>query len=238
MTNPTHLIFPLCFLFTGPSLLAQQSVEVTETSTEYDKQRLASLTIRLDAPVDAVYDLWEEFWDDRYDVDIDRTDKDRSAIAYLAEEVSLIDISRAPFSLYSSVDGTDKVSTVSMSVSTGENMVVTRASDPDAQRGMTEKLREFRTYFYGRYFDERIEAMREELEDARDEREDASGDAEKARRKIEKYEKKIEDLRKKIDDTRSDVGDELEAAEESERRVLELEEELRKLQTARNNYLG
>ena len=237
MSTTSLSISLLLVLFFTADIVAQ-SDRVTETTTEYDKKRLASQTISLDAPVDAVYDIWQDFWEDRYDIDIDRSDKDGSNIAYLAEEVSLSDISSKSFNLYSSVDGTDKISTVSISVEYGEDQVATRTNDATAFRGAADKLLEFRTFFYTRYFDERIETVRESLEDAKEEREDASGDAEKARKQIAKYEKKIEDLRKRIEKTREDVGDELEAAESSEARVRELEEELRRLQSSRTNYVG
>ena len=233
--SPYFTLFFLLFLSAG---VVGQSNQVTETTTEYDKKRLTSQTITLDAPVDAVYDIWQDFWEDRYDVDIDRSDKDGSNIAYLAKGVSLADISSQSFNLYSSVDGTDKVSTVSISVGYDGDRVSTRDNDPAGYRAAADKLTEFRTFFYTRYFDERISEVRESLDDAKDEREDATGDAEKARKQIAKYEKKIEDLRRRIEKTREDVGDELKAAETSEDRVRELEEELRRLQSSRANYVG
>ncbi|MGB3801450.1 MAG: hypothetical protein WA952_16655 [Lewinella sp.] len=219
-------------------LFAQQDVSITEGTTEYDEQRLASMTISLDAPVETVYDPWQEFWDDRYDIDIDRTDKDGSSIAYLAENIQMIGVSTSPVSFYSNVDGSEDRSTVSISVAIDENTVVTRQNNAAAFTAAEEKLKEFRTYFYTRYFDERLEELTDELEDARDDREDASSDANKARKKIQKYEDKIADLREKIEDTREDVGDELEAAEENEQRVLDLEADLERIRTSRRNYLG
>ena len=237
MNTFSHLTLFFCLLGFTAVLSAQQSAGITETTTEYDVQRLASLTLSLDAPVEAVYDPWQDFWEDRYDIDIDRTDKDGNSIAYLADDVRLPDITSGNFALYSNVDGTDKVSTVSISIGLTDSEVVTSNKYPEAFRAATEKLREFRTYFYSRYFDERIAEVRDRLEDARDEREDASSDAEKARKKIQKYEDKIRDLREKIDETRADVRDELEAAETNEQRVLDLEAELRVLQASRGNYL-
>lgn len=236
----THYLSAVLFLllFTVHPVFAQQQATITEGTTEYDQRRLSSMTIALDAPVDAVYDRWEEFWEDRYDIDIDRTDKDGSSIAYLAEEIQLPGVSTAPVALYSNVDGTDQRSTVSISVATGDDMVITRSNDASAFEGASTKLREFQTYFYTRYFDERITDLRDDLEDARDDREDASSDATKAREKIRKYEEKIADLREKIEETREEVGEELEAAEENERRVLDLEAELQRLEQSRRKYLG
>ena len=238
MHYPLTKFFCLSITLLVATSIFAQSARVTETTTEYDKKRLASQTITLDAPVDAVYDIWQDYWEDRYDIDIDRTDKDGSSIAYLAEDVTLSDISSKPFDLYSSVDGTDKVTTVSVSVGYDEDQVATRSNDPTAFRAAADKLVEFRTFFYTRYFDERIATVRESLDDAKEDREDASGDAEKARKQIAKYEKKIDDLRRRIEKTREDVGDELEAAENSEARVRELEEELRRLQSSSSNYVG
>ncbi|WP_157975884.1 hypothetical protein [Lewinella sp. IMCC34191] len=237
--NINSLIGTLLFtLAAAAPMLAQQQANITETTTEYDKQRLSSMTISIDAPVDAVYDPWEEFWEERYDIDIDRSDKDGSSIAYLAEEILMTGVSTQPVYFYSNVDGTDERSTVSISVALDQSKVITRQNDAAAFKSAGDKLREFETYFYTRYFDEQLAEVRDELEDARDDREDASSDANKARKKIRKYEEKIKDLREKIEETREEVGEELEDAEENEQRVLDLEAELERIQRSRRNYLG
>lgn len=232
------VILPLLILLSGVELIGQRSAMITDTNTEYDKRQLPSLTLSLDAAVESVYEPWQDFWEDRYDIDIDRTDKDRNAIAYLAEQVNLAGISPKNLDLYSSVDGTDRVSTVSMSLAFTETEVVTSRSPAATYMAAKAILEEFRTYFYTSYFDTRISEMRDELGDIRDDGQGASKDAKKARSKIEKYQDKIEKYERKIEDTREEVGDELQTAEQKATRITELEAELRKLEASRRNYLG
>lgn len=223
-------------LLTG--YLSAQSTDTRNSTTEYDRKTMPSVTLTLNASVEEVYDRWDDFWDDRYEVDIDRTDKDGNSIAYLAEQVSLTKISDKRVDVYSNVDGGEQSASVSMTLAFADDDIVTAANHPAAFRAASGLLDEFRNYFYQRYFDEALAETQEELEEVRDDTEDASDDARKAREKIEKYEKKIEKLREKIEDTREEVGEELQTEEEKARRVRELEDRLQQLQRDRKNYLG
>ena len=218
--------------------LSAQRNNVKEGSAEFDKQRMSALQLDLDAGTDAVMDLWDEFWDDRYDIDVDKKDKDRQGTTYYAEQVSMPIVSDKNFDLWSKVSGSDERSTVSMAVAFTANDVVTRDKYRSSYDAASALLEEFRTYFYTQYFDERLEEARDELEDIRDDSQDASKDAEKARKKIAKMERKIEKLREDIEETRAEVGDELETAEEKARRAGELEQRVRELERMRSRYLG
>ena len=232
-----RLILPALILISGV-VAAQQSATVTDGTTTYDKKTLPSMSIQLDAPVDLVYDIWDDFWDERYDIDIDRTDKDGDNIAYLAEQVPLRSLGDKNLDVYSSVGGNEQRSTVNLSLAYAENDVITRTNHGGDYRTASAILEEFRTYFYQRYFDEQLTDTRDELADLRDDSQDASEDADKARKKIAKYEDKIEKYRRKIEDTREDVGDELQTAEEKSERVRILEAKLQELERARKQYLG
>ncbi|MBB4078196.1 hypothetical protein GGR28_000797 [Lewinella aquimaris] len=237
-TIATKLILSLLLCCFGFQLMAQQAVSISDGTVEYDKRQLPSLRLPLQAPVDAVYDPWQDFWEDRYDVDIDRSDKDGDDISYLAEQVSLPKLSSKNFDFYSNVSGGETNATVSIALAFSDTDIVGRDNHADTYAAARAVLEEFSTYFYTRYFDERIDATREALEDVRDDSASASKDAEKAREKIEKYEDKIEKLRRKIEDLRDDVGDELETADEKAKRVRDLEAELEQLQRSRKNFVG
>ena len=232
-----HLL--LLLLLASGYLNAQQIASaVTDGTTTYDKQTLPSMSIQLDAPVEVVYDIWDDFWDERYDIDIDRTDKDGDNIAYLAEQVALRSLGDKNLDVYSSVGGNEQRTTVNLSLAYASNDVITRTNHQGDYRTASAILEEFRTYFYQRYFDEQLTQTRDELADLRDDSQDASKDAEKAREKIEKYEEKIEKYRRKIEEEREEVGDELQTAEEKSRRVRELEAQLQQLERTRKRYVG
>ncbi len=232
--------YPLYVLVTLISfpLAAQRTADIQDGNTEYDKKTLPSLILTLEAPVDAVYEPWQEFWEERYAIDIDREDKDGNSIAYLAPQVNLPGVSEKNLDLYTNVYGDERGSQVAVSMAFSETDVVDRNKYPTGYAASRAVLEEFRTYFYTAYFDKRVEEVTDALEDVRDDSQDASKDAEKARSQIEKYENKIEKLRRKIEDTREEVGDELQTAEEKATRVRELEDELRTLQVSRRKYVG
>lgn len=218
---------------------AQRGAQLRDVRTSYDKNiSMESVEMIIDASVDEVSDRWEDFWDDRYDVDVDKLDKDKQSISFLGEQVSLPLVSSKNFDLYSKIGGTDEQVRVAMSVAYSANDVVSRDSHRESYEAVGAIMNEFRTYFYSTYFDEKLEEAREDLDDIRDDSADASKDAEKARKKIEKYEKKIEKYREKIEETREEVGDELETAEEKAARAKELEERVRELERMRAKYLG
>ncbi len=211
---------------------------ITDGSTEYDKKTLPSLVLSIDAPVDAVYEPWQDFWEERYSIDIDRADKDRNSIAYLAPQVSVPAVGEKNVDLYTNVYGDDQGSKVALSLAYSDSDVVNRAKYPSAYAAGKALLEEFRTYFYTTYFDNRISETREALESMKEDSADASKDVEKARSKIEKYEKRIDKLRGKIDDAREEVGDDLQTSEDKTIRIRQLEDQLQQLQQSRRTHLG
>ena len=225
-TTLALLIFPLIL-----------SAQLTDGMVRYDKQNYNSLRLTVDAPADEVEDRWEDFWDDRYDVDLDKLDKDRNSIAQVAEQVNVSILSPKTLNLYSKITDANGRSDVALAVVFSPTDVVTRSAYPDAYRATETLLNEFRTYFYTKYFDEQIADVRDDLEDMRDDSQDDSKDAEKARRKIEKYREKIADYEEKIVELREEAGDELESSEEKARKAEELQTKLRDLEARRTQYL-
>lgn len=211
--------------------------QITSAPTQFKKMNFDALRMTIDADYEVVAESWEDFWDERYDVDFDKLNKDKSSISFLAEQAVMPIISEKNANLYGKVGGTDISSTVSFAIAYTENDVVTRISYPRSYEAAEVVMLEFRTYFYTRYYDEKLSAVRGELEDLRDDSSDASDDADKARRKIEKYEAKIRKYQEKIDKERENVGEELETAEEKAARARELERELRELERNRARYL-
>ncbi|MTB50919.1 hypothetical protein [Lewinella sp. W8] len=228
----------LAFLLISVFSFAQSRNLVTEGYTEFKKERYNSLNVSIDASYDLVADYLEDFWDDRYEIDVDKFDKDKNALALSAEQVGLPRISDKNFDLYLKAAESGRSTTVSASVVFAENDVVTSQNHATAYRATEGILEEFYQYFYSRYFDEQMEEVRKELDDIRDDGQDATDDADKACKKIRKYEEKIAKLQRKIEKEREEVADELDTAEEKSRRSRELEDRLRELQRARAKYLG
>jgi len=214
------------------------SAQVKTARTEFDKTTMEAMQIDIDADYKTVADVWEDFWEDRYEVDFDKLDKDRSSLAMLAEQASVPIISQKNADLYAKVGGTDESSRVSFAVAYTVNDVVTNETHPKSFQAASAIMLEFRTFFYTQYFDEKLSEARDDLDDIRDDSSDASKDAEKARSKIKKYEDKIAKYQDKIEKMREEVGDELETAEEKAARAKELEKKVRELERMRAKYLG
>lgn len=228
----------LLFLFTLFISLTLSAQNVRTTSTEYDKLTLDAVSVPIDAEMKVVEDHLDEFFDERYDIDIDRTDKDRGSIAYGAEQVVLPLVSPKAVNLYAKVaEAGDRASTVYLSFAFTPNDVVNERAHPESFRAGQSILEEFRTYFYDKYFGEQLEEAREELEDMRDDSSDDSKDAQKARKKIDKYERRIANFERKIEELRQEVGDELESAEEKAERARAIERRIRDLEAQRSRYL-
>ncbi|NJC24693.1 hypothetical protein [Neolewinella antarctica] len=216
---------------------ATSYAQVSEGRVTFDDTSLQSLRMSIDASADEVEEAWEDFWEDRYDIDIDKLDKDRNSMAFLAEQISLPIIGAKNVNFYSKITETDNRSDVAMAFAFTESDVVTRVSHPESYRAAEAIMIEFRTKFYTNYFDEQMEDIRDDLEDARDDSQDDSRDAQKARKKIAKYEDKIEDYQERIQKMRDEVGDELESSEEKAVRAAQLEAKLRDLEQRRARYL-
>ena len=233
-----NLLFLLLLITTlTTTLAAQRRADISSAFTSFDKTSMEAMQMTLDAEPDRVMDLWDEFWDDRYDVDVDKIDRDKTSTAYKAEQVNLPLISSKAFDLYSKIGGSAERSTVSMAIAFTANDVATRDKHRDSYEAGEAIMNEFYTYFYSKYFDEKLEEARDDLDDIRDDSQDASKDAEKARKKIAKMERKIEKLREDIEETRAEVGDELQTAEDKAARARELEERVRELERQRARYL-
>ena len=229
-----RIIFSALLPLLLPILLTAQ---VTDGMVRYDKQNFNSLRMTIDAPADEVEDLWEDFWEDRYDVKLDKLDKDKNSLAQVAEQVNLTIVSPKTLNIYSKITDAGGRSDVAMAIAFSSTDVVTQSAYPQAYRATETLLNEFRTFFYTKYFDEKIADVRDDLEDMRDDSQDDSKDAEKARRKIEKYRKKIADYEEKIVDLREEAGEELISSEEKARKAEELQNTLRDLEARRAQYL-
>jgi len=228
-----YLLIILSAIFAFPL-----SAQVGSARVEFDKTTMESLQMDIDASYKEVADVWENFWEDRYEVDFDKLDKDRGAIALKAEQASVPIISQKNADLFAKIGGTEESSRVSFAIAYTVNDVVTESAHPKAFTAARAIMLEFRTFFYTQYFDTKLSAAREDLEDIRDDSSDASKDAEKARKKIEKYEDKIAKYQDKIEKMREEVGDELETAEEKAKRAKELEQKIRKIEQMRARYVG
>ncbi|OAV45416.1 hypothetical protein A3850_013340 [Lewinella sp. 4G2] len=204
---------------------------------KYEDQSISSLKFSVDGPADEIEEAWEDYFDERYDLKLDKLDKDRGSIAYRNENATLTLLTSKPVTLYSKVAEIEGGAQISVAM-TDANGAYTETNNATAMLAVRAMIEDFKNRFYTDYFDEQLEDARKELEDARDDSQDDTKDAERARKKIEKYRDKIADYEKKIQDLRDEVGDELLSAEEEAARAARIEDKIREIQVRRARYLG
>ncbi|PHI19514.1 hypothetical protein CEQ90_12510 [Lewinellaceae bacterium SD302] len=232
-------LFTCLLLIAITTLSAQSRSRVQATMTEYDNQTMASQEITINASQDEVEESWDDFWSDRYDVDVDKADKNRNSITYKSEAAEVSALSNKTMDIYSKLTKLgDNRTGVSLALSFGYDLVATAEKYPDEYQRASTVLDDFQTYFYKRHYDEKIEELRDQLNDVRDDREDAADDQSKASKKIRKYQDKIKKLEEKIADAREEIGEESITEEEKMMRVKELEEKMRMLERERRAYVN
>lgn len=229
----SFFLFVSCLLL---PLFAQRSAVKPVTAT-FNEQSVPSQSITLDAGKDKVEDLWDQFWDDRFDVDIDRSNRDKNSTTYLAEAVTVNIVSDKTMDVLSNVIGSENRSEVQLTVRFGYDVVVDQNTFPVEYGKTGMVLDDFQTYFYDRYFGERIAEVKDRLADVQDDKEDAVEDQSKAASKIRKWEDKILKYEEKIADARAEIGDEESIEASKADRVKELERELAELERMRRRYV-
>ena len=79
------------------------NAQITSRSVQFDKMNFEALQTNIDANYETVADVWEDFWEERYDVDFDKLDKDKASITFKAEQASVPLISQKNADLFSKV---------------------------------------------------------------------------------------------------------------------------------------
>lgn len=233
----TSIYYFLLFFIFSIGLSAQTRSVVTANQQTYDETTLAGQEITINAERDAVEDSWDDFWSDKYDVDVDRVDRDKSAVTYLAQGVENSKIASRKIDVHSKLFGAGQTTKVSLAIGLGYAIVAGPANEPGIYRRASEILDEFQTYFYRNKYDKLIAEVRDDLEDVRDDRQDAAEDQTKAQKRIRKYREKIQDLEKKIAKEQEDMTEEEVTEADKMLRVNELEQKLATLERERRIYV-
>lgn len=194
----------------------------------FEDAEMSAYQIDINIAPDQVIDLWDEFWDDHYNIDVDREDRNREREIYLAKEVSAEAISNKPFDIYSLLTTTaEDKTTVSLGFGLGYDIYAGKDQFQEVFQSAERILNEFEAFSYQKFYRQRVADWQKQLEDAREEKADLEED-------IAKRESKIEDLVKDINDLRNDLEKARKKNEEARadlpqktQRVYELERELR-----------
>lgn len=198
------------------------------SKVSFEDVEMAAYQIEINIAPDRVINLWDDFWDDRYNVDVDRDDRNRDREIYLAEEVEVEAISDKPLDVYSMLTTTEKdKSTVSLGFGVGYDVFASKDQFGETFAAAERILNEFEAYSYQKFYRQQIEEMQKELEDARDEKVDLEEAIAKRDSKIEDWQRDIEKLENDIEKAREDNKSAQSDLPEKMERVNTLERDLR-----------
>jgi polyhydroxyalkanoate synthesis regulator phasin len=185
----------------------------------------------VNASPDKVIDLWDQYWDKKHDVDVDREDRNRDREIYLAKNVEVTAISDKQMDVYSKIKTTDdNKTTVVLGIGFGYDVYASNDNYSEAFSAAKRVLEEFEQYFYHKYYTEKLVVLRENLEEAKGEAEDMRDDISKNERRIEGWRKDIEKARSNIADAEEDNEATREEMQTQIKTVSELETTLRHLE--------
>ena len=205
---------------------AAQAQMVSKVS--FEDAEMAAYQIEINIAPDQVIDLWDEFWDDRYNVDVDREDRNRDREIYLAKKINVEAISDKPFDVYSMLSTTaEDKSTVSLGLGVGYNVYASKDQFSNTFAAAERILNEFEAYSYQQFYSQRVEEWQKELEDAREEKEEVEEAIAKRESTITDWQKDIEDLENDIEKARKENKAAQNTLIEKAENVNTLERELR-----------
>jgi predicted nucleic acid-binding Zn-ribbon protein len=212
------------FLFLNFASAQSQMID----KVSFEDAEMAAYQIEISIAPDRVIDLWDEFWDDHYNVDVDRDDRSRDREIYLAKEVKVEAISEKQIDVYSRLSTTEKdKTTVSLGFGVGYDVYANKDQFSDIFAAAERILNEFEAYSYRKFYSQRMEEWQKELEEAREEKAEVEEDIAKRESKIASWKKDIEDLESDIAKARKENKAAQNNLPEKIKRVNTLERELR-----------
>ncbi|WP_020539209.1 hypothetical protein [Lewinella cohaerens] len=203
-----------------------QSQAINKVS--FEDVEIAAYQININIAPDRVIDLWDEFWDDRYNVDVDREDRNREREIYLAKKIQVESISSKSLDVYSKLTTTAKDNTtVSLGFGVGYDVYASKDQFSDTFAAAERILNEFETYSYQKFYSQQVEEWQKQLEDAKEEKVEVEEEIAKREDKIEGWQKDIEDLERDIEKARKEMEADRDNLPEKIKRMNALEEKLR-----------
>ncbi len=198
------------------------------SKVSFEDTEMAAYQIEINIAPDRVIDLWDEFWDDRYNVDVDREDRNRDREIYLAKEIKVEAISDKPLDVYSMLSTTAKdKTTVTLGFGVGYKVYASKDQFSDTFAAAERILNEFEAYSYQQFYSQRVEEWQKELEDAREEKAEVEEAIAKRESRIAGWQKDIEDLKNDIEKARKENEAAQNTLPEKIENVNKLERELR-----------
>ena len=223
-------------------LLAQLTLTaqtITPTTTKLDKiDNARVISMEVDMERDIVVDIWKQYLDDKYDIELDRIDRSRNQETFRSESSKVTKLSAIPARLYAKVyESGDNRSTVYLSASTGGERMITESTHPLEYERMMAMLRGFHPYIYETYYGRQMDDIQKDMKKQEDELKDTRDDIDDRLRSNEKKREKIQELQREIEKNEERNREDRQKVTELERAIAELRKRLGDVSRTLNSRL-
>lgn len=197
--NMTRFLLFFLLLLISLTPVAAQSYQVTESNTMMDKTSMNVAVVEIEAPRDRVEEILVDYLEDRYKIDLDRKNKEKQSVTWLADQIEIRDLNNGAIDLWAKVAATGENRTsVMLAASKGYDNSISSATDARAYRNLEMISDNFTKYFYRTYYDQQLELKTEAVEEATEQREDLIKENKKLTEDIAKKEKEIAEAKAQI----------------------------------------
>lgn len=202
---------------------------IEQTTVEYDKQSVDALTVTMKPERKDIQKAFDDWMDDRYDINMKGGGLFSDKNFRQAEAVSIPAISPDNVTLYTKTEERNGETRMTIFASRGLGNFV-EEDEYSAFTGLEDIFDGFLSSYLPEYYDERVAEAREELEDLREDVADAEKTIRKNEDDIRKLEKENEEKRNEIAKLKNDISE----AEKMLDKREEIKREVRRQVTGRN----
>ena len=198
----------LAVLFALPAItLSAQDYRISESNTLMDKTPMNVAAVEIEAPRDRVEEILVDYLEERYKIDLDRKNKEKQSVTWLADQVEIRDLNNGAIDLWTKIAAVGEERTsVMIAASKGYDNAISSATDARGYRNLEMIADNFAKYFYRTYYYQQLEIKNEAVEEAVERREDLTKDNEKLREDIEKMKKEIDEAQAQIEKNTTELS--------------------------------
>ncbi len=224
-------IFYFFLIFSVPFTALNAQVR-TVSNIQFEESSMHAQHVNLQASEDKAVDIWIEFWDERYDVKLEREANNRKRQIFKAYQVKVSDISDKQLDIYSKVvPKGDQQTVIYMGIGFGYEVYAGPDRFPEAYQATEGVMGAFENYFYNALYGNQVAELEDKLEDIKDEKKDLQRDLEKEQKRIDKWKSKIEKYQERIDESQSEKGQLAEMINTQDGKIFTIEKQLQKVRS-------
>lgn len=186
-------------------LLPAQTLERSESTVKYEKEQYTAIQVRMNPSAKKVKEAWEDFMDDKYDVNIKGSGFLTNKDVLYAEKARIPKVSDRAMDLYTKIVEKKGETTFAVFGRFGYDILIDPSKTPDAFRALQEITDEFLAQFLPEFYQSQVEEQSKKVENFRKKIEDLEKDISNREKKIKDLEKDIQKITKDLEDQRKQL---------------------------------